>query len=384
VDRSFEPKPEWNFLFLYQAIKAFRGALEPVGTVGLPLVATILLLLVPFIDRRKERDPFRRPLAMGVLLASIAGLVALTVAGALSKPGVQASAPTPGAASATAAGGTESASGPGAGKFKSLGCAGCHRIGDSGGAIGPDLTSEGRKGRSRDWLGTQIRNPGGHNPKTLMPAFPKLDDAELSGLIDFLEGLGAGTSKPAPAEPVAPNPAVKESTAPASAPAEPARTAAPSGSSGDTAADMIGNPEIGARFFASICQSCHGSEGKGGVPNPGSEDGSVPPLNPIDRELFSPAPGTFAASLDRFLQHGSTPPGPGPALKMPAFGDASTLTQPEIANLEAYVLRLNGVSRDAILHPGIKPALFFGLVLAAFGALGLGLLGVRFKSRTKS
>jgi ubiquinol-cytochrome c reductase cytochrome b subunit len=37
LDTTYIPKPEWNFLFLYQALKLFPGKLEPIGTVGIPL-----------------------------------------------------------------------------------------------------------------------------------------------------------------------------------------------------------------------------------------------------------------------------------------------------------------------------------------------------------
>ncbi|HZL44009.1 MAG TPA: hypothetical protein VFD66_12110, partial [Verrucomicrobiae bacterium] len=94
-------------------------------------------------------------------------------------------------------------------------------------------------------------------------------------------------------------------------------------------------------------------------PNPGSQAGVVPPLAPISRGLFSDDPVAFAANIDRVIQQGATPPGPAPALQMPAFGTTHSLTLPEIANVEAYVLSLNGVDAAKIIHPGISP-LHFG------------------------
>ncbi len=376
VDTSFEPKPEWNFLFLYQAIKAFRGIFEPVGTVGLPTAAILILLLVPFIDRKRERDPYRRPLAMAVLFASIAGLIGLTIAGAKSKPGVR----QPVAASAAGAGPQETTTvSQGAKLFQSLGCIGCHWVNGSGGKLGPDLSDEGDRGRSAAWLIAQIQDPKGHNPKSIMPPFPTLSTTQLKALVDYLMSLkskgAAGGS-----EPKAPGgqEAARARAVPGQAPAAEALKLP-----GQEAAGMIGNPKHGSKLFGAVCQSCHGPQGKDKVPNPGSEDGSVPPLNPIDKEFVSPDPDVFAANIDKIIQHGATPAGPNPALKMQDFGDSNTLTQQEIANIEAYVLELNGVERGRIMHPGIAPPLFFALTIAVFGLTALWLLGIRFKERSR-
>lgn len=120
----------------------------------------------------------------------------------------------------------------------------------------------------------------------------------------------------------------------------------PSGKQGPPAeaATLAGNWKRGKALFEKQCQSCHGPQGTDKVPNPGSDDGTVPPLNPIDPELASKTLSAFAAKIDRYIQHGSIPDGPGPALFMPNWGDSKTLSQKEIADVEAYVMRLNGVS----------------------------------------
>jgi hypothetical protein len=51
---------------------------------------------------------------------------------------------------------------------------------------------------------------------------------------------------------------------------------------------------------------------------------------------------------------------------MPAFGNRQSLTQQEIADLEAYVLRLNGVDRGRPMHPGVEPRRFFLALLMSF------------------
>jgi len=65
--------------------------------------------------------------------------------------------------------------------------------------------------------------------------------------------------------------------------------------------------------------------------------------------------------------------GPKPDVRMPAFGDAKTLTQQEIANVEANVLQLNGVDRARLGHAGLAPRQFFYGVLTTVTLTGFGL-----------
>jgi mono/diheme cytochrome c family protein len=111
------------------------------------------------------------------------------------------------------------------------------------------------------------------------------------------------------------------------------------------AATLNGSWKRGKAIFERQCQTCHGPRGTDKVKNPGSDDGTVPPLKPIDPDLASKTPSAFAANIDRYIQHGSIPDGPNPALFMPNWGDSRALSQKEIADVEAYVMRLNGVIR---------------------------------------
>jgi mono/diheme cytochrome c family protein len=110
------------------------------------------------------------------------------------------------------------------------------------------------------------------------------------------------------------------------------------------AASMSGDAAQGEPDFGRYCAFCHGPEGVQGLPNPGSDDGSVPVLNPIDPEIAAADPNAFAANVDLYLEHGSIPEGSDPLLMMPPFGAREILSQEEIANLIAYVLKLNGVA----------------------------------------
>ncbi len=111
------------------------------------------------------------------------------------------------------------------------------------------------------------------------------------------------------------------------------------------AASLAGDWKRGQALFKKRCEPCHGPRGTDKVKNPGSGDGTVPPLNPIDPALADKTPSAFAANIDRIIQHGSIPDGPNPALFMPDWGDSRALSQRQIADVEAYVMRLNGVRK---------------------------------------
>lgn len=112
------------------------------------------------------------------------------------------------------------------------------------------------------------------------------------------------------------------------------------------AASIRGDPGRGRVLFAQNCVTCHNDRGIGGIPNPGSDDGTVPPLNPIDPGFIEDSqadPAAFARDIDLFAQHGSRPSGDDPQLSMIGWGDHKLLTQQQLADVEAYVMQLNGV-----------------------------------------
>jgi quinol-cytochrome oxidoreductase complex cytochrome b subunit len=82
-------KPEWYFLWIYQFIKVPSmvigpGVLAELTGIFIPAVGILLLILLPFLDRKPERRPLRRKLAMIVTGLILAVLVALSIWGLVS------------------------------------------------------------------------------------------------------------------------------------------------------------------------------------------------------------------------------------------------------------------------------------------------------------
>lgn len=76
-DTGYDPRPDWYFLGAFQLLKLFKGPLEPLGTFYLPNLLLVGLVLLPFVDRTRERHWRKRPLMTlvgAVVLLAIAGL----------------------------------------------------------------------------------------------------------------------------------------------------------------------------------------------------------------------------------------------------------------------------------------------------------------------
>jgi ubiquinol-cytochrome c reductase cytochrome b subunit len=83
-------KPEWYFLSAYQALKvaeyfSFLGAWAP-KALGILVQAggLFLLVLLPFLDKNRERHPRKRPFMVAMGILALIALAALTIWGKLS------------------------------------------------------------------------------------------------------------------------------------------------------------------------------------------------------------------------------------------------------------------------------------------------------------
>ncbi|MDE1921209.1 MAG: cytochrome b N-terminal domain-containing protein [Candidatus Omnitrophica bacterium] len=234
--------------------------------------------------------------------------------------------------------------------FNTVGCTQCHTIqGRPSNKVGPDLIIAVKKSNpSKDWLKTQLTDPQAHNPMSIMPSFSsRLNDTQMNAVIVFLKSLSTRKAVPLPA-------GVTETSS--------SNTSSSSSFSSNAvyATNIIGDKDHGAILFHQSCIMCHGPHGNPKTPGFNAPKG-VPPLNPIDPHIFNADPQAFVDHINTFIQHGAPNIEGGP--KMPNFGDSNALTQAQIADLEAYVLSLNGVDRTMIMNPGIQPKVFFYTLL---------------------
>ena len=80
---TYVPRPEWYFFFLFEVLRVIKPPeLVPLATIGIPTIAMVLLLLLPFYDRSPERRPERRPIATTAGLLTIIAMAYLTFLGA--------------------------------------------------------------------------------------------------------------------------------------------------------------------------------------------------------------------------------------------------------------------------------------------------------------
>jgi menaquinol-cytochrome c reductase cytochrome b/c subunit len=172
---TYTPRPEWYFFFLFELLRVVKPpSLVFLATVGIPTICLVLLLLLPFYDRNPERNPLRRPIATTAGIATIAAMAYLTVLGAL------AGSPTE----------IELATAPQYEEGKEItassGCLGCHKIGENGNTLGPNLTEIGAR------LGPDAIARTLVNPTSPMPSYAALqreNPEQFDKLVEYVASL---------------------------------------------------------------------------------------------------------------------------------------------------------------------------------------------------
>jgi len=186
---SFVPRPDWYFYFLFYLLRIFKWP-ESVflGTIGIPTIALLLLLALPFIDVRRERRLSRRPVAVVAAILTIVSMGVLTWKGATAKEALASEviADVPHWISAEK---LPPAAVPGAKLFATAGCTACHTyLGTGSSNLGaPDLTAIGTRNLGIDFQIRHLKCPSCVTPGSPMPKFASLGDARLHDLAVFLE-----------------------------------------------------------------------------------------------------------------------------------------------------------------------------------------------------
>ena len=194
---AYVPRPDWYFLGLQHLMRLFPGDRQYIATLVLPNLGILLLLLVPFIDRGRQRRLGARKLTVMGGLICLLSVVVLTIAGwrevqrqehklaratqpEPARPWFFEKAPDPARVKA------------GQALYQGLSCAGCHDEQELAPVnFAPPLNFQGDR-TWRRWLVGYLAEPHpiafsekGRRPTARMPGF-RLSTSELNALASFL------------------------------------------------------------------------------------------------------------------------------------------------------------------------------------------------------
>jgi cbb3-type cytochrome oxidase cytochrome c subunit len=175
--------------------------------------------------------------------------------------------------------------------FVEKNCLACHNVGGVGAKNGPDLANVTKR-HSLGWLDEQLVNPTLVAPGSDMPVYD-LDVNSRKALIGYLAQV-------APED------------------AQTILASRPKALSPQDEAIEAGHQN----FIRYGCVGCHGPELQGGLPNPNSQSGQVPPLLHLAEDYTQP-------EVLQIIRNGKMPPvanraKPTPPLYMPAWKQAMT------------------------------------------------------------
>lgn len=186
---NFVPRPDWYFYFLFYLLRIFKWPESVIlGTVGIPTICLILLIGVPFYDKRLERNPLRRPVAMVAMVLVAISMGVLTYKGAAAKEAL-ASEVVGAVPNWVKQNNLPPEAIPGAKLFAEAGCTTCHvYLGVGSSNLGaPDLSAIGSKNLGVDFQIKHLKCPSCVVPGSPMPSFAALGDEALRQLAIFLE-----------------------------------------------------------------------------------------------------------------------------------------------------------------------------------------------------
>lgn len=187
------PRPEWYFLWYYAILSIIPKWSEDLVMVWGPLIFGAALILLPFVARKGQRTPLRRPwsfVIVGVILFMIAyygevGRIAPW------SPRMEAP-PLPAAVVGTTSGPIAE----GARIFHDKGCEYCHKVSGFGGVRGPDLSYAG------DTLTPAQITTRIYSGATNMPSYrDNMTPDQLSALLAFLNSRHRQPIEPPPDSP---------------------------------------------------------------------------------------------------------------------------------------------------------------------------------------
>ena len=178
------PRPDFFFLWMYTLLSLLPPEMETPALLIGPVIALVVLLVLPFFSGEGEKSFRRRPIAVLTVLLLAVGLGESTKLAnhAPWSPVMDASTGVP--VPSQFLNGRTALEIQGALVFQSKQCHSCHALGQFGGKRGPALDAVAVR-LTGDQLVRQVIQGGGN-----MPAYGKnLDPAETAALVAFLETL---------------------------------------------------------------------------------------------------------------------------------------------------------------------------------------------------
>jgi hypothetical protein len=185
---DFVPRPDWYFYFLFYLLRIFEWPETVfIATVGIPTILLILLIGLPFYDRRRERRPSRRPVAMVAAVLTVISMGVLTYKGATATEalGSELIALVP-EWSQEQGFADDAQAVKGAELFAETGCLQCHiYLGQGAGNLGaPDLSQVGQANDAAYFV-QYLSNPAQFG-NTVMGSYAYLGQENLDALGAFL------------------------------------------------------------------------------------------------------------------------------------------------------------------------------------------------------
>ena len=184
--------------------------------------------------------------------------------------------------------------------FAQAGCTSCHKVGEEGSAVGPDLSLVGFR-HSAEWLDLCIKDPQAWKKDTLMPN-KRLSDEARAAIVGYLaEQKGqAWTAKP-----------------------------------WDSVADPVAKGKI--IYARAGCLGCHGAGGHGGYPNNNVKGGLIPKLDGVYETYTAKE---LVAKIGRGVPapEKADPKGATPLIWMPSW--SQKLTPDELMAVSLHLMTL--------------------------------------------
>src|SRR5512133_1848437 len=186
---NFVPRPDWYFYFLFYLLRIFKWPNSVIlGTVGIPTILLIILIVLPFVDTRLERRLSRRPVALIAAVLVVISMGVLTYKGATAKEALASEVVQAVPTWAQREGFADNkAAVAGATTFARSGCTACHTyLGTGSSNLGaPDLSAIGKSGQGPQFFSNYVKDPSKYG-NNVMPKFAALGDQKLNQLGEFL------------------------------------------------------------------------------------------------------------------------------------------------------------------------------------------------------